>query len=72
MVSDSLRNRIAALVCGVWTLAMIDALVTQSWVGLGIVTPVMMLVAAFIFGDRKADREIKDERIYLRRRGEEG
>lgn len=54
MIRDhGVRTFIAILVSTIWGLSAIAAVITEDYTGLGIITPVMMLVGAFIFGFRE-------------------
>jgi hypothetical protein len=61
VANEHLRNGIAVLVACVWALAAVDGILTQNWTGLGIVTPMMMLIGGFLFGfkheAKKADEK---------------
>lgn len=50
MGGERLRLIVAAVVTAVWGLTAIVGIVTKDYTGLGIVTPVMMLIGGFLFG----------------------
>lgn len=60
VASERLRNGIAAVVAGVWSLAAIAGILTQDYTGLGIVTPVMMLIGGFLFGIKHEEKKQKE------------
>lgn len=73
MVSERLRNGIAALVAGVWGLAALAGILTHDYTGLGIVTPVMMLIGGFLYGAKHETKKIengngKNDRRQIERR----
>lgn len=62
MTNEFLRNLIAALVVLVWATLALSTLFTQNFTALGAVTPVMMIVVGFLFGFRREDKTIKEEK----------
>jgi hypothetical protein len=48
----SMRSFIAAAVVSVWSITSLASIVTGNYTSLGAVTPVMMIVAGFLFGTR--------------------
>lgn len=57
MTVESLRNRIAAWVAGIWGLVALASIYTRDYTELGIVTPVMMLIGGFLFAVKSAPSE---------------
>lgn len=49
MGGERLRLIVAAVVTAVWGLAAVAGIITKDYTGLGIVTPVMMLIGGFLF-----------------------
>ena len=47
---DLLTTVIALAVCAVWSVAAVTSLVTQEYTPLTVITPVMLIVAGFLFG----------------------
>lgn len=56
--ADRIRLGVSILVSLVWSISVIIAAVTQNFLGLGIITPVMMLVCTFLLGYKKEDIKI--------------
>jgi hypothetical protein len=50
---DQLVYIIALMVAGVWALVSLISLLLKDYTGLTIVTPVMVIVAGFLFGYKK-------------------
>lgn len=48
----NVRNLIAIAVVSVWTITALASIITTNYTALGAVTPVMMIVAGFLFGTR--------------------
>lgn len=48
----NIRNLIAGAVVSVWTITALASVITNNYTSLGAVTPVMMIVAGFLFGTR--------------------
>jgi ATP/ADP translocase len=59
--TERLRMAVAVLVVCVWGLSAVIGAITQNYTELGIITPVMMLVGAFLFGFKKEDTRIKEK-----------
>ena len=53
MGREQLISVIALLVAGVWALVALISLLLKDYTGLSIVTPVMVIVAGFLFGFKK-------------------
>ena len=49
---DLLTTAIALAVCAVWSITAVASLVIREYTALTIVTPVMLIVAGFLFGLR--------------------
>ena len=49
---DKLTIFIAVLVGSVWAIAALTSLLLEDYTGLSIITPVMLIVAGFLFGSR--------------------
>lgn len=54
-LSLSMRNLIAGAVVSVWTITALASIITNNYTSLGAVTPVMMIVAGFLFGTRNGN-----------------
>lgn len=50
------------LVAGIWGIAAIAGIITRDYTGLGIVTPVMMLVGGFLFAFKHEEKALNGER----------
>jgi ATP/ADP translocase len=61
VANERLRNSIAVLVAGVWAISAIDGILTQNWTGLGIVTPMMMLIGGFLFGFKHEAKKVDEK-----------
>jgi hypothetical protein len=48
----SMRNFIAGAVVAVWIITALASILTSNFTSLGAVTPVMMIVAGFLFGSK--------------------
>lgn len=48
----TMRTFIAGAVVSVWSITAIGSLITNNYTALGAVTPVMMIVAGFLFGSK--------------------
>lgn len=48
----SMRTFIAGAVVCVWTITALASVITNNYTSLGAVTPVMMIVAGFLFGTK--------------------
>ena len=53
MNRDELVYIIALIVAGVWAIVSLVSLLLKDYTGLTIVTPVMVIVAGFLFGFKK-------------------
>lgn len=49
---DSLTTLLALIITGVWAVVALVSLYTKEYAPLGAITPVMLLVAGFLFGYR--------------------
>jgi len=53
MNKESLTTILALLIAVVWSLVAISSVITKEYNSLGIITPVMLIVAGFLFGYKK-------------------
>lgn len=51
----TIRDLIAIAVVSVWTITALTSVLTKNFTSLGAVTPVMMIVAGFLFGTRSSN-----------------
>jgi len=50
---DDLITLLACIVAGVWATSSFASIITQDYTSLSIVTPVMLIVAGFLFAARR-------------------
>lgn len=62
VTTESLKNWVAALVAGGWFIALMSAIFTKDWTGLGIVTPVMMVVVTILMGYKREEKDLRDKK----------
>jgi len=53
MSKETLTTILALAVAGVWSIVAISSVLTKEYNALAIITPVMLIVAGFLFGYKK-------------------